>query len=296
MQAYIGLTASYPLDQYFHRKKILSLLDECKAQGLEWPHRDSLVARLSRWDSLTLPELNEVLEELQGFRVRMQDINKFLARQAEKQAAQQKQARILAFPTSPEALQKITSRQVTQKKTASKAAPKSTKPKTGNLDKKRNTVAEEIRKSLLAKVHIAKKDLVRQLPEFSDDTYRFILEMKYDVSSAKDCSNEQLQGLLHHFQDMGWNPQPRNSVAAHPLVMHDPAGLGRDAQMRKIQALLAEKGTAEGKVVSLNYALSILKRQTGNTVTAFEDALPEHLRSVISALTRNAARQGRRAR
>ncbi|WP_300551551.1 regulatory protein GemA, partial [Desulfovibrio sp.] len=182
-----------------------------------------------------------------------------------------------------------------QQKTRAKAADKAVKaaPK--------ESVERTIHKKMLAKVHIAVNDLKRMLPEFNDETYRFILEMKFDVSSSKDLTSAQLHELLLHFQNLGW--QQKQSGTTHsrkrkdvPLLAHDPTGLGREAQMRKIQALLLEKGNVEGREVSMNYALSILKRQTGGTVTSFEDALPKQLQGVSAALSQDAIRKGRRTK
>ena len=171
--------------------------------------------------------------------------------------------------------------------------------KTGRPARSQAGDNEATRKKMIAKVHIAKNDLQKRLPEFNDDTYRFILQTTFDASSSKDLSISQLHELLLHFQDIGWRQKAsgkRGNNVHHPLLTHDPAGLGRTAQMKKIQALLLEKGNVEGRAVSFNYALAILKRQTRGKVESFEDATPTHLRGVITALTQDAARKGRRVK
>jgi hypothetical protein len=66
--------------------------------------------------------------------------------------------------------------------------------------------------------------------------------------------------------------------------------------MKKIEALLAEKGKVEGKDMPWGYAVGILKRQTGGRATQFSAATPAELKGVIAALYRDAARKGRRVR
>lgn len=55
------------------------------------------------------------------------------------------------------------------------------------------------RRGLLAKVHIAKKDL--GLP---DDLYRDTLDQLFGVRSSGDLTNKQLSALLDHFSSKGW--------------------------------------------------------------------------------------------
>ena len=148
---------------------------------------------------------------------------------------------------------------------------------------------EDQRKSMLAKVHIAKAELMRKLPNFNDDTYRFILEQLFGVSSSKDLDNGQLHNLLIHFADLGFKAKK----GRHKRPDTDEPGL--EAKMEKIEALLAEKGRAEGTDVPWGYAVTILKNQTRGKINNFNspELTAADLKGVIAALTKDAKRRGR---
>jgi len=55
------------------------------------------------------------------------------------------------------------------------------------------------RRALLAKVHIAKKDLC-----LDDALYRDILKTEFGVDSAKRLSNRELEQLVVRFETKGW--------------------------------------------------------------------------------------------
>ncbi len=59
-------------------------------------------------------------------------------------------------------------------------------------------------RQLLAKIHIAKKEL-----NLSDDIYRDILYRKFRVGSSAALSNSQAMVLIHHFKDLGWVPKSK---------------------------------------------------------------------------------------
>jgi len=69
----------------------------------------------------------------------------------------------------------------------------------------------EIRNVLLAKVHIAKKDLC-----LDDVLYRDILKTEFGVGSAADLSNDELEQLVVRFETRGWRAKSgsRSQVAA----------------------------------------------------------------------------------
>lgn len=158
------------------------------------------------------------------------------------------------------------------------------------------TKEEDQRKAMLGKVHIAKKDLMR-LSGFDDDTYRFILEHNFGVSSAAELSNAQLHSLLIHFASLGWQAKKgRHRREAPRALVHDSTGMSREARLEKIEAMLAEKGRAEGTDMPWGYAVAILKRQTAGQVRSFDKASPAQLDDVIAALYRDARRKGRRRR
>lgn len=159
------------------------------------------------------------------------------------------------------------------------------------------TSTDSQRKAMLAKVHIAKAHCVQTLPNFDEDMYRHILQDKYGVDSAKDLNHRQLHQLLLHFAGLGFEAKKgRHRKQAPATLTHDSAQMGREALMQKIEAQLAEKGSAEGTEMPWAYAVAILKKQSGGVTKAFAHATPEQLNAVIAALYRDAKRKGRRVR
>lgn len=142
------------------------------------------------------------------------------------------------------------------------------------------------RRGLLAKVHVAKAQL-----GLDDDVYRAVLA-RHGVESSAALDIRGLEGLLAHFQDLGWSPAPPRAASRDPRPRQPRAAPGREAQLSKIEALLSEKGRTEGGYVPWTYARAILKRQCG--VERLEWATPEQLAAVIAALVKDAARKGRR--
>jgi len=177
---------------------------------------------------------------------------------------------------------------------APKAAPDAaarTKPQT-QADKR-----AAHRKAMIVKIHMALPILCRKLPHFDDAVYRAILFERFGAGSSTELNNEQLHSLLLHLRDIGGDAMRhimrRGSIGPKPATLkHDATGQGRIAMMRKIEALLAEKGAAEGTSIPWAYAEAILRRQTGG-VTRFEDADQRQLRGVIAALCKDAKRKGR---
>ena len=125
------------------------------------------------------------------------------------------------------------------------------------------------RQALLAKAHIAKKDL-----GLSDDVYRSVLGELFGVDSAGKLSIKQLEALIKHFEKLDWQQKPK---ARKPS-----AGGGTRELLGKIEALLAELGNAEGRFVPWTYPQAILKRQGGPE--RLEWATATQLRAVIAAL------------
>ena len=175
---------------------------------------------------------------------------------------------------------------------AAPAAPKRPAPRS----RKRGTVTEEMRKSLLAKIHVAKKQL-----GLSDDEYRAMLEGNFGVSSAAHLDGAGLQRMIFEMQAYGFQPRRgharrgesrRRAVPA--TLAKDDSGLGRKKLMQKIEAQLAEKGREEGTDVPWAYAVGILRKQSGGVTRCLEHATPEQLRGVIAALARDAKRHDRR--
>lgn len=136
------------------------------------------------------------------------------------------------------------------------------------------------RKGLLAKVHIAKKDLA--IPE---EAYREILQSQFDAASAGDLTVPQLEQLVAHFERFGWQAQPKR--AAQLRRRPDPrpeSGRHTEELLGKVHALLAEIARLSEQYVPFAYAESILQRQYG--VERLQWATARQLRGVISALNK----------
>jgi len=133
-------------------------------------------------------------------------------------------------------------------------------------------ISRASRNSMLAKIHIAKKDL-----GMDDDTYRLMLANLFSVSSARDLSGRDLDALLGHLTERGFTARKRGDKAAPP----ESAKL-RKPLIAKIGALLTVLGQMEGRHVPWDYAVGILKRQSG--VMRLEWGTPEQLRGVVAAL------------
>lgn len=175
------------------------------------------------------------------------------------------------------------------------AAPAQAAPKSHAPRRKRGTVSEEMRKALLAKIHVAKKQL-----GLRDDEYRAMLEGNFGVTSAAHLDGEGLQRMVFELRAYGFRPKRgharrgANRKRAVPATLaRDDTGQGRKALLKKIEAQLAEKGRVEGTDMPWAYALGILKKQSGGVTRSLDQATPEQLTGVIAALTRDARRHGR---
>jgi phage gp16-like protein len=134
----------------------------------------------------------------------------------------------------------------------------------------------DFRKSMLAKIHVAKKQL-----GLTDDDYRDVIEAQTGERSASQLNNRQLDQLLRHFSGCGWQERSmrvRKNDAGAPTEK----AMNSKALLSKIEALLAEIGSQEGKHVPWSYAAAILKRMY--KVDKLEWAKPDQLRGVIAAL------------
>jgi len=69
--------------------------------------------------------------------------------------------------------------------------------------KKRKTRIDPLRRGLLAKVHIAIKEL-----GIIEEDYRAILEREFGKVSARDLTMLELQYLVARFEGHGWQPKP----------------------------------------------------------------------------------------
>lgn len=72
------------------------------------------------------------------------------------------------------------------------------------------------RRSMLAKIHLAKKQLV-----LAEDDYRQIMLDETGRRSAGDCTEAELERALKRFQSLGFKPLPRSGAprpAQHPVA------------------------------------------------------------------------------
>lgn len=65
------------------------------------------------------------------------------------------------------------------------------------------------RRSLIGKVHVAKKELC-----LVDDDYRGVLMRVTGKASAADCSDSELVTVIDEFKNKGWQAQPKNPASA----------------------------------------------------------------------------------
>jgi hypothetical protein len=97
---------------------------------------------------------------------------------------------------------------------------------------------------LLAKIHIAKKDL-----GISDDDYRFTLSKLFQVESSRDLTDEKALKLIRHFKDMGWMPKVKekkyDNLGARDAYAANPA------QLRLIEVLWHQVSYSADELVGL---------------------------------------------
>lgn len=217
-------------------------------------------------------------------------INFATGRDLERPAPEQK-------PDPPLAIDAVLFRNTAVNGSDKQARPADGCRKPAPAGRKRGTEAAEQRKALLAKIHVAKKQL-----GLTEEEYRALLDGHFGAASAADLGLTDLKRLVLVLADYGFKPSKghaRRGVSRKretpATLTNDNDKLGREPLMKKIEAQLAEKGRAEGTDVPWGYAVAILKRQSGGVTRCFEHATPEQLRGVIAALTRDARRKGRRA-
>jgi len=137
----------------------------------------------------------------------------------------------------------------------------------------------ESKGSLLAKVHIAKKDL-----GLDGETYRAVLTRVTGHDSSADCSVPELVRAVAEFRRLGWTPtskaQPAGKSASKPPK-------GKAPLMGKITALLAEAKRPDA------YAEAMARRMYKRDALAF-CTVPE-LQGIVAALVKDAKRHGRPA-
>lgn len=140
------------------------------------------------------------------------------------------------------------------------------------------------RNSLLAKVHIARKDM-----GLDEDTYRDMLRGVLGVESAGDASDRQLGMLLGHLRQLGWEDKPPCRKFLTPKEITQPqARPDCKSLMGKIGAQLADAKRP------WSYATALSKRIC--KIDALEWCKAEDLAKIVAALDYDAKRRARRAR
>lgn len=130
------------------------------------------------------------------------------------------------------------------------------------------------RNMLLAKVHIAKKDM-----GLDDADYRAILQSVLSVDSARDATDKQLAVLLTHLRKRGWKETPKPEHTP-PQARENCADL-----MGKIEAQLADARRP------WSYAVALAKRLC--KVDRLEWCDTADLRKIIAALYYDAKRRAK---
>lgn len=83
----------------------------------------------------------------------------------------------------------------------------------------RQFAGDPVRRQLIGKVHIARKDL-----GIEEDDYRAILFRLTQHSSAKDCSTAELVAVVEEFKRKGWKPaQPKGRKPADARPADHPS-------------------------------------------------------------------------
>ncbi|WP_185961600.1 gp16 family protein [Telmatospirillum sp. J64-1] len=133
-----------------------------------------------------------------------------------------------------------------------------------------------MRNALLAKVHIARKELA-----LDEESYRALLKRITGKVSAGDLRDHQLDQVLMEFKRLGWKP----AKAALP------APAARDPQSRMIRGMWIDLGKSGQLVDRSEKALRAwIENQVGASDLRFCDAAQK--RQLIEQLKRWSARVG----
>lgn len=116
-----------------------------------------------------------------------------------------------------------------------------------------------MKKSLLAKVHIAKKEL-----GLDDETYRLILENEVGKTSASKCTERQLIKVVEALKEKGWKNSQKKKFRST-----------KDRLKRKIYALWGELQNLGAVQSKDKTALdAFVKKHTGIDSVSFLDENP----------------------
>lgn len=88
----------------------------------------------------------------------------------------------------------------------------------------------------LAKIHIAKKEL-----NLTDETYRDMLHLHFQVDSAAKLNDRQCTVMLNHLKAKGWQPKRPRRVGNRPFKAKGKAPFGKEQLINKIEAHLTTR-------------------------------------------------------
>lgn len=129
------------------------------------------------------------------------------------------------------------------------------------------------RKTDLAKIHIAKKDL-----GLDDDTYRHMLQEVAGVTSSAELSERGLAKVLAHLRGLGWKPKGASKLGRRPSPPES-----KEALIKKIEAQLLAGG------LTWAYADGMARRMF--KVEKVEWLPADQLGKIIAALNYSAMRK-----
>lgn len=132
------------------------------------------------------------------------------------------------------------------------------------------------RRQLLAKVHLAKKDLA-----LTEDSYRDRLHQVTGRRSAADCSDQQLVAVIESMKSIGWKDRPARRAGGRPLADGPQARKAR-AQWLSLWNLGVVEQPGERALAAF------VRRQTGREDLRFCDSA--QLNKVIDGLKAMLAR------
>lgn len=274
---------AYPPDQWHIRRDIERLVAEMGMTAEEFNRR--FLFNEFTWESLPGPVQPTILTALQEGKAIAQYRKRLHGGKAQ---AKTRKAAVYVHPQAAEAAARLKREKpapASKKGTPKQAAPRAAKPAGGH---------DAGRKRLIRNVQMAKRRCMELLPGFDDEAYRAILNEHYGAGSSTELKGRELTGLLLYLQSLPLKSADKGTGNTAPALLYtDERGLNRCSLMKKIQALLADKGRAEGTFVSWNYALGILKRMTGGVVSEWDVATPGDLKNLIAALAYDAGRNGR---
>lgn len=148
------------------------------------------------------------------------------------------------------------------------------------------------RKAAIAKIHIGKKQL-----GLDEDTYRAVLLTRGGANSCAKLKDDGINRVLDWLRAAG-------AVYVNPVKARKkpriatPAEYSRDKQLKKIEALLTDKGLSWSYLTATQSGKdgkpkpSMLKRLTG--VDSLEWCKCTHLEKIIAALSIQQRRDGRK--